>query len=197
MQKVKSMRPEKVIIPIILFIVIVVAAIFLVQDPFRRSIEASDKEKSAVELNQKLQSQLDALESEKEQQQANMNTLKPFFEMQGEFDDTSLASFGSMLEDIVEDYIKPHGVMVRSIDYTIDPPEDPISSAFAPNYRSCALELYLICKYSNLHDLLYSLINDFPYFISISQMVVSAYPADKEYLLVYLTINLYTKKPGV
>ncbi len=197
MQKVKSMRPEKVIIPIILFVIIVLAAIFLVQDPFRRSIEASDKEKSVRELNQNLQAQVDALESEKQQQQANMNTLKPFFEMPGAFDDTSLASFGSMLEDIVEDYIKPHGVMVRSIDYTIDPPEDPISSTFAPNYRSCALELYLICKYANLHDLIYDLINNFPHFISISQMVVSAYPADKEYLLVYLTVNLYTKKPGV
>ncbi|MBR6162988.1 hypothetical protein IKQ26_03730 [bacterium] len=195
MQKVKSMRPEKVIIPIIIFIAIILAAIFFVQDPFRRTIEASDRQKAKMEERQNLQAQLDALESEKEQQQANMNTLKPFYVMQGEFDDTSLASFGGMLEDIVENYIKPHGVMVRSIDYTIDPPEDPITAAFAPNYRSCALELYLICKYPQLHDLVYSLINDFPNFISISQMVVSAYPADKEYLLVYLTINLYTKKP--
>lgn len=197
MQKVKSMRPEKVLIPIIIFVIIVLASIFFVQEPFRKTIDAADRQKQQMEEKQTLQTQLDALESEKQQQQANMSTLKPFYVMQGDFDDSSLASFGGMLEEIVEDYIKPHGVMVRSIDYNIDPPEDPISAAFSPNYRSCALELYLICKYPQLHDLIYSLINDFPHFISISQMVVSAYPPDKEYLLVYLTVNLYAKKPGV
>ena len=194
MQKVRSMKPEKVIIPIIIALLIICATIFLVQEPFKRYSQATEAKKSKLLEKKSLEEQMDALQQQKAQEQANMSTLRPFLEMTGDFDSNSLASFGTMLEDIVENYIKPHRIMVRSIDYEIDPLEDPISSAFSPNYHSCELELFLICKYPQLHDFMYSLINDFPYFISISQMVVTAYPADKEFLLVDLKVNLYVKK---
>jgi len=196
MQKVRSMKPEKVIIPIIIALLIIGATIYFVQEPFKQYAKATEVKKTKLQEKKTLEDQVATLQQQKAQEQANMNTLRPFLEMTGSFDSTSLASFGTMLEDIVENYIKPQKIMVRSIDYEIDPLEDPISSAFSPNYHSCELELYLICKYPQLHDFIYSMINDFPYFISINQMVVTAYPADKEFLLVDLKLNLYVKKAG-
>ncbi len=195
-QKVRSMKPEKVIIPILIAIVIIAATFFAVQGPFREYSQVADSKKVKLREKQDLEAQMRELEEQKAQEQANMNTLRPFMEMSGDFTKESMASFGGMLEEIVDNYIKPRKIMVRSIDYTIDPPEDPIFSVFQPNYHACELELYLICKYPELHDFLYSMINDFPHFISISQMVVTAYPADKEYLLVDLKLNLYVKKAG-
>lgn len=196
-QKVRSMKPEKVIIPIIIAIIIIGAALFFVQEPFKQYAQSADAKKAKMRERQSLEKQMSALQEQKAQEEANMGTLRPIMEMTGTFTTDSMASFGGMLDDIVENYIKPQRIMVRSIDYTIDPPEDPISSAFAPNYHSCELELYLICKYPQLHDFIYNIINNFPNFISISQMVVTAYPADKEYLLVDLKLNLYVKKAGV
>ena len=195
-QKVRSMKREKILIPIIIAIVIIAAALFFVQEPFNQYARSSDAKKEKLKEKASLEAKMNALREQKAQEQANMETLKPFMEMTGEFTSDSLASFGNMLDDIIEYYIKPRGIMVRSIDYLIDPPEDPISSAFTPNYHSCELELYLICKYPQLRDFLYNIINNFPYFISISQIVVTAYPADKEYLLVDLKLNLYVKKAG-
>ncbi len=195
-QKVRSMKREKILIPIIIAIVIIAAALFFVQEPFNQYARSSDAKKEKLKEKASLEAKMNALREQKAQEQANMDTLKPFMEMTGEFTSDSLASFGNMLDDIIEYYIKPRGIMVRSIDYLIDPPEDPISSAFTPNYHSCELELYLICKYPQLRDFLYNIINNFPYFISISQIVVTAYPADKEYLLVDLKLNLYVKKAG-
>lgn len=195
-QKVRTMKPEKVIIPIIIALAIIFAAVYFVKTPFERYTSISESKKTKMKENQALQSQIRELQEQKAQEQANLDTLRPFMEMTGDFSSDSLASFGGMLDDIVENYIKPQRIMVRSIDYTIDPPEDPISSAFKPNYHSCELELYLICKYPQLHDFIYNIINNFPNFISISQMVVTAYPADKEYLLVDLKLNLYVKRAG-
>ena len=197
MQKVKSMSLIKRLIPIFIGSIIIIIAIWLCKSPYDDYNNAAKANKTQLQEKKNLEDQVAQLDSEKAQQKANMSTLKPFLEMTNEFSPDSLASFGSMLDDIVENYIKPNGVMVRSIDYQIDPPEDPISSAFSPNYHSCVIELRLIAKYPQLHDLVYQLINDFPNFISLSQLVVTAYPADKEYLDINLKVNLYVKKQGV
>ena len=196
-QKIRSMNVGKVVLPLVIALVIIIGAVWFVQEPFNKYSQVSDQKKSKLREKHNYEEELRALQEQRAQDQANMDTLRPFMEITGDFSSDSLASFGGMLEDIVENYIKPRKIMVRSIDYRIDPPEDPISSTFSPNYHSCELELYLICQYSQLHDFIYSLINDFPNFINISQMVVTAYPADKQLLLIDLKVNLYVKQEGV
>lgn len=119
------------------------------------------------------------------------DVLKPFYKQEFISND-SIASFGGMFEDII-DYVRINGLMLRSIEYNINPEQDLIFKNFAANYNVCEVKLFMIGTYPQLQTF-FSDIHAYPYYINISKVYIKPYEAKTQYLLINLSINLYSKK---
>ncbi len=119
------------------------------------------------------------------------NILKPFYKQEFVTND-SVASFGGMFEDII-DYIKMNELMLRSIEYNINPDQDLIFKNFASSYNVCEIKLFMIGTYPQLLQFFRD-IESYPYYINISKVHVKPYEYKNQYLLINMSINLYSKK---
>lgn len=126
-----------------------------------------------------------------ERVQKEQEVLKPFYKP--EFPTTdSIASFGGMFEDII-DYVKINGLMLRSIEYNISPEQDLIFKSFAGAYNVCEVKLFLIGTYPQLQTFFNDLYA-YPYYLNIAKIEIKPYQSKPQYLLVNLSITLYSKK---
>ena len=146
------------------------------------------KEKEKVkEVNKKLAD----IESAKKKMLDKQNKMKPVFDPKTSAED-SIASFGGMFEDII-DYVKMDGIKLRSVEYKINPSDDPIYGKFPTLYNVCKVKLFVIGTYTQLEGLLRDL-TVYPYFINISEVNIVPYEKNKQYLLINLSVTLYSKK---
>lgn len=134
---------------------------------------------------------LEEFEKAKQEMLDKQNKIKPVFAPKAAPED-SIASFGGMFEDII-DYVKMNGIMLRSVEYSINPPEDPIYSQFPALYNVCRVNLFIVGTYAQLEGFMRDL-TVYPYFINIAELNIEPYQKDKEYLLVNVSITLYSKK---
>lgn len=147
----------------------------------------SEKQSMVEDLRIKSET-IDQANKRLEQQQ---DILKPFYKQDYAQND-SIAAFGGMFEDIV-DYIKIDGLLLRSIEYNINPENDLIFKNFASSYNVCEIKLFLVGTYPQLQSFFRD-IEAYPYYISVAQINISPYESNKKYLLINLSINLYSKK---
>ena len=104
----------------------------------------------------------------------------------------SISSFGGMFEDIV-DYIKMNNLMLRSVEYKLNPPKDKIGSKFPTVYNVCGVDFFIIGTYPQIQGLIRDL-KVYPYYIDIAKVELTPYEKDPEYVLTKLSITLYSKK---
>lgn len=135
--------------------------------------------------------ELENIEQIKKEMMNRQSKIKPVFSQKNAPED-SIASFGGMFEDII-DYVKLNGIMLRSVEYKINPPEDPIYSAFPVLYNVCNVNLFIIGTYTQMEGFLRD-ISMYPYFINIANLNIEPYEKNKEYLLIKVSITLYSKK---
>lgn len=126
-----------------------------------------------------------------EQLQKKQDVLKPFYKPEFQSPD-SVASFGGMFEDII-DYIKINGLMLRSIEYNINPEQDLIFKSFASAYNVCEVKLFLVGTYPQLQTFFNDLYA-YPYYLNVTKIDIKSYEPKPQYLLVNLSIDLYSKK---
>jgi len=134
---------------------------------------------------------LSEIENTKKKMLDKQNKMKPVFDPKAAPED-SISSFGGMFEDII-DYIKMNNIKLRSVEYKINPSDDPIYGKFPTLYNVCKVNLYIISNYTQLEGFLRDL-TVYPYFINVSEISIYPYEKDKQYLLINLSITLYSKK---
>ena len=180
---------------LIIVIVVLIAVIVLSYQPIANMIKKTkntiDEHNGQILKVNDAKEQVSDLEKAKNLLIDKQNKLKPVFEQKGSPED-SIASFGGMFEDIV-DYIKINNLMLRSIEYSINPIDDQLYAQFPLLYNVCRVNLMAVGTYSQFEAFL----NDiyvYPYFIDISQVEISPYLSDKKYLLANISITLYSKK---
>lgn len=180
---------------LIIVAVVLIAVIFLSYQPISNMIKKTkntiDEHNGQILKVNEAKEQVSNLEKAKNLLIDKQNKLKPIFEQKGSPED-SIASFGGMFEDIV-DYIKINNLMLRSIEYSINPIDDLLYAQFPLLYNVCRVNLMAVGTYSQFEAFL----NDiyvYPYFIDISQVEISPYQSDKKYLLANISITLYSKK---
>ena len=113
-------------------------------------------------------------------------------EEQKQAPEDSISSFGGMFEDIV-DYIKMNNLMLRSVEYKLNPPQDKIGSKFPTVYNVCGVDFFIIGTYPQIQGLIRDL-KVYPYYIDIAKVELTPYEKDPEYVLTKLSITLYSKK---
>lgn len=151
------------------------------------SLENRKNKEKVKEVNKKLAD----IESAKKKMLDKQNKMKPVFDPKTSAED-SIASFGGMFEDII-DYLKMNGIKLRSVEYKINPSDDPIYGNFPTLYNVCKVKLFVIGTYTQLEGLLRDL-TVYPYFINISEVNIVPYEKNKQYLLINLSVTLYSKK---
>lgn len=119
------------------------------------------------------------------------SNIKKVFQPKTSTED-SIASFGGMFEDII-DYVKINNLMLRSVEYQINPSDDVIYSKFPTLYNVCNVQLMLVGTYVQLEGLIRDL-TVYPYFINISEVKINPYEKDEQYIIVTMNITLYSKK---
>lgn len=182
---------KELIIVAVLLIAVIVLSYQPISNIIKKTKNTIDEHNGQILKVNEAKEQVADLEKAKNMLIDKQNKLKPVFEQKGSPED-SIASFGGMFEDIV-DYIKINNLMLRTIEYSINPIDDPLYAQFPLLYNVCRVNLMAIGTYSQLEAFL----NDiyiYPYFVDITKVEVNPYQSDKKYLLANISITLYSKK---
>ena len=174
-----------------LLIVIVIVCIHPIFSAIKKTSLTMSEYKKQVAKVKNVKTQVESIETAKTQLNDKQNKLKPFFEQKGASED-SVASFGGMFEDVI-DYVKMNNLMLRSVEYSLTPQGDVLFDKFPNLYSACRVKLYMIGSYSQLESFLND-VSVYPYFIDISEINVSPYKKDMQYLVINLSLTLYSKK---
>ncbi len=155
-------------------------------------IQTTTKEhKKQKEKLKEAQKKLKDYEDANKRLMDKQSNIKKVFQPKTSTED-SIASFGGMFEDII-DYVKINSLLLRSVQYKINPPDDAIYSKFPTLYNVCNVELTVVGTFTQLQGLLRDL-TVYPYFINISQVRINPYEKDPQYVIVTLNVTLYSKK---
>lgn len=158
-----------------------------VQNVQRTQIEHKKQSETLKESSKKLES----FKKAKQKMVDKQNKLKPVFE-QKNAPEESMSSFGGMFDDITE-YIKMNSMMLRSIEYIINPADDRIYQNFPSLYNVCKVKIFAVGTYTQLEGFLRDLMV-YPYFINIAEVNVIPYEKDRNYLLMNISVHIYSSK---
>lgn len=153
--------------------------------------ETSKEHKKQKEKLKEAQKKLKDYEDANKRLMDKQSNIKKVFQPKTSTED-SIASFGGMFEDII-DYVKINNLMLRSVQYNINPSDDPIYTKFPTLYNVCNVQLMVVGTYVQLEGLIRDL-TVYPYFINIAQVKINPYEKDEQYIIVTMDITLYSKK---
>ncbi|MCD7878725.1 MAG: hypothetical protein LUG16_02185 [Candidatus Gastranaerophilales bacterium] len=142
---------------------------------------------------QQLTIEADQAEQKAREEQAKMKTIKPIFQSAFEPNNPNLGIFGNMFENIIEQ-AQNSGLLIRSIEYEMQPASDPLYAIKPNEYNVCRLKFFFVGTYQQLLTFLTDINDKFQYLSSISKMNVTAFSGNTDYLLINLDITLYSKK---
>jgi Tfp pilus assembly protein PilO len=174
--------------------VIILAALLgckLIFDNFA-TMQKSLQERKAQALKLKdAQKKLKDYESVNKQLREKQKNMKRVFNPKSSIED-SITAFGGMFEDII-DYVKSNNLMLRSVEYNLNPPEDVFYSKYPTLYNVCNVHLMMVGTYVNLQGFMRDMMV-YPYFTNISEIRINQYEKDETYIIINMNITLYSKK---
>lgn len=190
-------KKSPIIIPAIIIGAIIIAGVLITSiigssyDEYNNVKSKMAKIEKEREVAEKKFNQEQEIQKNQEMQ---LQTIKSIYQadISGE-NNNNLSLFGSLFEDIIQ-LSQASNLFIRSIEYQMNPDTDRIARDFGDTYNVCTLKFFFIGKYENLRDFLTKLNNDFNYLLSISEVRVSLYKPDQDYLLINIGITLYSKK---
>ena len=153
--------------------------------------ETSKEHKKQKEKLNEAKKKLKDYEDANKRLRDKQSNIKKVFQPNTATED-SIASFGGMFEDII-DYVKINNLMLRSVQYQINPADDIIYGKFPTLYNVCNVQLMLVGTYVQLEGLVRDL-TVYPYFINLSEVRINPYEKDDQYIIATINITLYSKK---
>ena len=190
-KKNNQLVPACFIVAVILCIAIM---FFFIQPAF---LEYQEESESKVRTESELQTLSERIEKDKQrrsQEEMNLKSIKQIYESGYNDASNSLSAFGTMFDDIIR-LAQSNNLFIRSIEYDTNPTTDTIHSNFSEQYNVCKLKFFLVGKYPNLRTFLNDITNNFQYLLSISDLNITAFAGDTDYILIKLSVVLYSKKP--
>ncbi len=187
---------KKLIVPgaILASIVIFVGILFATINPMIEEYNQSKSQQEAKAQEEKqLEEEVKKKEEEETKEAMRLKAIKPIYQSDLSSSAENLGIFGNMFEDIIK-RVQYNGLAIRSIEYDLKPASDLFYQKFSEDYNVCELKFFLVGTYTQLQSFLVELNNTFPYFISISKLEASAFIGNTDYILVILSVDLYSKK---
>lgn len=130
-------------------------------------------------------------QAEKAQEQANMESNKPFYKPVMTGMDTDAAIAGE-LEEIIQ-LIRANKIKVRSIETLPDPGDDNFVQGAGNQYNVARLSMEMIANYVNYDNFLKELYKH-DHFLDIESVEIVPYRKNKKILLIKSHLKVYAKK---
>lgn len=189
-KKNKQLVPICFALAILLFFIISFIAIKPKYEEFNEMQIRANKNNNERET---LEAKIKKIDAEKEAENIKLKSLKPIYESNLEPATENLGIFGNMFEEIIRKAQK-NGLMIRSIEYDMRPATDPIYVENSEAYNACELKFFFVGTYAQLQTFLSDMNNNFNYLTYISKLSITAFTANTDYLLINISITLYSKK---
>lgn len=190
-KKNKQMVPLCFIVAALVFVAIVFTMVSSAYEEYHNA----DISKAGAQQNlETYKNQYEASKAEREKNEMQIQSIKQVYQTNVGTDNENLGVFGTMFEDIIK-RAQYNGLMVRSIEYDMRPANDPLYAAFSDTYNVCELKFFLVGTYLQSRTFLNEIVNNFPYLISISKLNVTAFDGNTDYLLIDMSLTLYSKRP--
>lgn len=191
------MKNNKKIAPICIALACIVFCIiiyFIISKTYEELNNAKLRSIDAKQSLERLQLEDAQIAKQQEKDELELRSIKPIFQAPENTDDQNLAAFGQMFEKIIS-VAKSSGLLLRSIEYNMNPPEDAVYKDFGNLYNVCDINFFFVGTYMQLKSFLMAITNNFEYLVSISNLNVSSYSQNPDYILINLSLTLYSKKP--
>ena len=133
-------------------------------------------------------------ENRKNQDAMKLKSIKQIYESDYSETNDNLAAFGTMFDDIIKT-AQSNNLFIRSIEYDTKPSDNTIYANFSDQYNVCKLKFFLVGKYPDLRNFLDDVANNFQYLLSVSDINVTSFSGDTDFILIKLSVSLYSKKP--
>ena len=162
--------------------------------PVWEDYKSKTQEKNNIlKENQSLEERYEKEKAESEQQKLKLQSIKQIYESNINGENDNLSVYGTMFDEIIKK-AQANGLAIRSIEYDTKPQTNPVYANFSNNYNVCELKFFFVGTYSQLMTFLNDLNNNFQYLISISDLNVTAFTGNTDYLLINISIVLYSKR---
>ncbi len=190
-KKNKQLIPICFLTAIIIFVLIIFTITKTIWEEYSEAKEMA--ERSTKEL-QTLEERYDKTQQIRTQEEVKLKSIKQVYQSDLNSANENLGMFGTMFEDIIK-RIQYNGLLIRSIEYDMHPSGDAVFSGYSDQYNVCELKFFLVGSYAQLQAFLNEMNNNFEYLISFSKLNITAFTGNTDYILVNMSITLYSKKP--
>lgn len=190
-KKNKQIVPLCFLIAVIVFFAITYIMVSSSAEEYKNANDSQTAVKAEFENYQNKYNQSKEQKAKDEQQ---LQTIKPVYESTENSENENLGVFGTMFEDIIKK-AQYNGLLIRSIEYDMRPADDQIFLNFSDSYNVCELKFFFVGTYAQLKTFMNELLNNFKYLISISRLNITSFTGNTDYLLINMSITLYSKKP--
>ncbi len=186
----KQIIPLCILVSVLIFIGIVFSTVKPLIEEFNN---AKNDKANAEQQARELEEQDKILKEKNTKEEMKLRSIKQIYETNQASANENLGMFGNMFEDIIK-RVKYNGLLIRSIEYDLKPAFDPLYQKFPESYNACELKFFLVGTYSQLQTFLVELNNNFPYLITVSKLDISSFSGNTDYILIGLSLTLYSKK---
>ena len=100
-----------------------------------------------------------------------------------------------MFDEIIKK-AQANGLAIRSIEYNMNPANNEVLNSFSDLYNVCELKFFFVGTYRQLQTFLSDLIDNYQYLVSVSNMDITAFSGNTDYIIIKMGIVLYAKKPS-
>ena len=184
-------------VPFIFIIALVLIGVIVfmgTKDVLAEYSEAREAVQNYERKVQEKEKEVGALDSQIRQEQMKLQSIKPVYESGVDSSTQNLGIYGNMFENLVK-RAQSNGLMIRSIEYNMTPESDPLVIEHSNRYNACELKFFLVGTYSQLQSFLLEVNNNFEYLVYVSNLSVTAFERNTDYILANTSITLYSKKP--
>ncbi len=188
MKKNKFLVPGCIILSIVIFITIIYS---VVNSTITANADLNQKTKSLDQQITTKQEEAKVIERQNNENEMKLKSIKQMYQTTNGTA-SNMSVFGPMFNDIIK-AAQTNKLMIRSIEYQMQPVGDAILNINSTSYNACELNLFLVGTYPQLRNFLNQIVNDYNYLISISNLEVTAFSGDTNYILANTSIVLYSK----
>lgn len=187
---------RKLLIPICVVIIVIILCVYFlfVYDtaPLPKIMKNRDTEQQLVKDIADKKAELERIlnDNKMKSEASKKATVKEFYRVSGTGD--IMTDFSPLFENIIT-MIKQNGLRMKSITYTVSPPDDNIVKNGGGAYSGCRVDFELVGYYNQFLTFLNEL-DLYPYFININRFEVRPYQYDKRILITNLSIIFYSKR---
>ena len=174
-------------------ILCIAVVFFMVKPALEEYNDAKDRSARAASDLRTYEERAQKEKQKQAEEEMNLKSIKQIYETV--YDNTdNLAAFGTMFDDLIKK-AQENDLFIRSIEYDTKPADNSIYTDFSEQYNVCKLNFFLVGKYPNLRNFLNDITNNFKFLLSVSNVNITAFAGDTDYILIKLSVTLYSKKP--